>query len=58
MILSYNQVAYARAKTEKGTNLYITGLPTELKDDRLREIFQPYGDVIQTRILIDRSTGM
>jgi RNA recognition motif-containing protein len=37
--------------------LYAGGLPYEVTDDRLREIFSPHGTVESARVITDRSTG-
>ena len=37
--------------------LYAGGLPYEVNDDRLRELFSPHGTVESANVIIDRSTG-
>ena len=37
--------------------LYAGGLPYEVNDDRLQEIFSPHGTVESAKVIIDRSTG-
>lgn len=40
------------------SNLYICYLPVTLDDKRLRELFLPFGRIINTMVAVDRSTGM
>ena len=37
--------------------LYVGGLPYEVADDRLREIFSEHGAVESARVITDRMTG-
>ncbi len=37
--------------------LYVGGLPYEVTDDRLEEIFSAHGTVESTRVITDRMTG-
>ncbi|MEE8316567.1 MAG: RNA-binding protein [Syntrophobacteria bacterium] len=37
--------------------LYVGGLPYELTDDRLQEIFSAHGTVESARVITDRMTG-
>ena len=49
------KVAYARpsGETIKGANLYIKGLPKSMSQSELQDLFNPYGQIIQARILTD-----
>ena len=50
------KVSFARPSGTdiKNTNLYVAGLPMAVADDdALVELFRPYGNVIQARLLID-----
>ena len=51
------KVALARQGGEniKGANLYIRNLPVHWKDNELNEYFQPFGVIIQCRVLVDNS---
>jgi len=53
------KVALARPPGEntKGTNLYIRNVPPHYDENLLQEVFSPYGNIIQTRILMDHNTG-
>ncbi len=37
--------------------LYVGGLPYEITDDRLQEIFSAHGTVESSRVITDRETG-
>jgi len=37
--------------------LYAGGLPYEVDDGRLRELFSPHGTVDSAKVIMDRSTG-
>ncbi len=37
-------------------NIYVGNLPYQLSEDSLREVFSPYGEVISTRVIVDRET--
>ena len=37
--------------------LYVGGLPYEVTEDRLEEIFSPHGTVESARVITDRMTG-
>ncbi|XP_052789091.1 ELAV-like protein 1 [Mya arenaria] len=54
------KVALARPPGEntKGSNLYIRNVPHNYDEHTLQDLFSPYGNVIQTRILMDHNTGM
>ncbi|CAF1349640.1 unnamed protein product [Rotaria magnacalcarata] len=52
------KVSYARPKCEetRGTNLYIRNLPEKYDENKLMDLFLPYGDIIQARVIRDQST--
>ena len=43
----------ARQAEQDPTNLYIANLPQNIKENDLESLFNPYGQVISTRILRD-----
>ncbi len=45
----------ARQAEQDPTNLYIANLPQNIKENDLESLFNPYGQVISTRILRDAS---
>lgn len=53
------KVALARPSGEdiKHANLYIKGIPKETTREELAELFKPYGEIIQSKILVDQYTG-
>lgn len=54
------KVALARPGGEqiKGANLYVRNLPQQWKETELNKIFEPYGKIIQSRILVDLATNI
>lgn len=54
------KVALARPGGEqiKGANLYVRNLPLHWKESELNRLFDPYGKIIQSRVLVDLSTGI
>ncbi|GFO12244.1 Elav 2-like protein [Plakobranchus ocellatus] len=54
------KVALARPGGDqiKGANLYVRNLPTPWKETELNKLFDPYGKIIQSRVLIDLATGV
>ncbi|XP_076177531.1 ELAV-like protein 1 isoform X3 [Ptiloglossa arizonensis] len=54
------KVSYARPSSEaiKGANLYVSGLPKNLTQPDLENLFSPYGRIITSRILCDNITGL
>jgi len=38
--------------------LYVSGLAKSMTQDDLQRIFQPFGRIITSRILVDPSTGL
>jgi len=52
------KVAYSRQGGQvKGANLYVRGLPLSCTAIELEQLFTPYGDVVQSRVLTDPNTG-
>lgn len=53
------KVALARPSGEdiKHANLYIKGIPKDMNKDQLADLFKPYGEIIQSKILVDQYTG-
>jgi RNA recognition motif-containing protein len=37
--------------------LFIAGLPADLDDQELKEIFEDYGKVISAKVIMDKQTG-
>ena len=53
------KVAYSRQGGRiKGANLYVRGLPPACTAIELEQLFVPYGDVVQCRVLTDAHTGI
>lgn len=54
------KVALARPGGDqiKGANLYIRNIPVHWKEVDLNKIFEPYGKIIQSRVLVDLGTGV
>ncbi|XP_024942972.1 ELAV-like protein 3 isoform X8 [Cephus cinctus] len=54
------KVSYARPSSEaiKGANLYVSGLPKNMTQQDLENLFSPYGRIITSRILCDNITGV
>lgn len=54
------KVAFARPPSDdiKHTNLYITNLPRDITEDELVSIFQPFGPIIQRKLLKDKYTNL
>jgi len=38
-------------------NIFVANLSFKLREDRLRNLFEPYGEVESARIITDRNTG-
>lgn len=53
------KVALARPSGEdiKHANLYIKGITKDMTREQLAELFKPYGEIIQSKILVDQYTG-
>lgn len=58
------RVTFARQKpkTESSaappnTNLYVSGVPSTFTKKDLDELFQPFGNIVESRILMDKSSG-
>ncbi|XP_068992796.1 ELAV-like protein 1 isoform X8 [Neodiprion pinetum] len=54
------KVSYARPSSEaiKGANLYVSGLPKNMAQQDLENLFSPYGRIITSRILCDNMSGL
>ncbi|XP_051942748.1 ELAV-like protein 1 isoform X2 [Hippocampus zosterae] len=54
------KVSYARPSSDtiKDANLYITSLPKTMMQKDVEEMFSRYGRIINSRVLVDQSTGM
>ena len=54
------KVAKARMGGEniKGANLYVRNLPISWTEVELNKLFDPYGKIIQSRVLVDLNTGV
>ncbi|XP_075149807.1 RNA-binding protein 9 isoform X2 [Haematobia irritans] len=54
------KVSIARPSSEsiKGANLYVSGLPKNMTQPDLEQLFSPYGKIITSRILCDNITGL
>lgn len=53
------KVALARpsGSTIKGANVYVKNIPKHYSDEKVREIFSEYGNIIQVKVLRDSRTG-
>lgn len=38
-------------------NLYVSNIAFKLREDELRQAFEPYGEIISSKIIMDRETG-
>ncbi|XP_071097290.1 ELAV-like protein 1-B [Haliotis cracherodii] len=56
------KVAFSRkgdsGETVKGANLYIRSIPLYWGENELNNYFSPYGDIVQSRVLVDLNTGI
>ncbi|XP_055633281.1 ELAV-like protein 2 isoform X1 [Toxorhynchites rutilus septentrionalis] len=54
------KVSFARPSSDaiKGANLYVSGLSKSMTQQDLEALFQPYGQIITSRILCDNITGL
>lgn len=52
------KVAYSRQGRIKGANLYVRGLPMPCTAIELEQLFSPYGEIVQSRVLTDPNTGV
>lgn len=52
------KVAFSRMGDNiKGSNLYIRNLPKNATAEDVEQAFAPYGNIVQTRVLMDSTTG-
>lgn len=42
----------------KGSNLYVRNLPVAWTETELNKLFEPFGKIIQSRVLVDLNTGV
>ncbi|KAK2727403.1 ELAV-like protein 2 isoform X2 [Artemia franciscana] len=54
------KVSFARPSSEtiKGANLYVSGLPKNMTQQDIEQLFAPFGKIITSRILCDNITGL
>nr|XP_057930467.1 ELAV-like protein 1 [Doryrhamphus excisus] len=54
------KVSYARPSSDtiKDANLYISGLPRNLSQQDLEDMFSRYGHIINSRVLVDQASGL
>lgn len=38
-------------------NLYVSNIAFKLRDDEFRQAFEPYGEIVSAKIIMDRETG-
>lgn len=38
-------------------NLYVSNIAFKLRDDEFRQTFEPYGEIVSAKIIMDRETG-
>lgn len=38
-------------------NLYVSNIAFKMRDDELRQAFEPYGEIVSAKIIMDRDTG-
>ena len=43
---------HALIRHEPGTSVYVRGLADEVCNCRLREVFQPYGSIVQAKVIL------
>jgi len=48
------KVSVARKASKQNTNLFVYHLPKHMEREDLAEMFEPYGEILETRILCDR----
>ena len=58
-LLPAAQVSFARPSSEtiKDANLYISGLPRNMAQKDVEDMFTGYGHIINSRVLVDQATG-
>ncbi|XP_062849755.1 ELAV-like protein 1a isoform X2 [Trichomycterus rosablanca] len=54
------QVSYARPSSDsiKDANLYISGIPKNMTQKDVEDMFTRYGRIINSRVLVDQSSGL
>ncbi|ETO21724.1 hypothetical protein RFI_15478 [Reticulomyxa filosa] len=50
------KVAYSRPQSKEiqNSNLYVTNVPSDWDNERLGQVFRPFGFVVESRILVDQ----
>jgi RNA recognition motif-containing protein len=38
-------------------NLYVSNIAFKMREDELRQAFEPYGEIVSSKIIMDRETG-
>jgi RNA recognition motif-containing protein len=38
-------------------NLYVSNIAFKMRDDELRQAFEPYGEIVSSKIIMDRDSG-
>jgi len=56
-VLSCRLAHEKRTAPSSTTNLYISGLPEDVNEGSLKELFAAYGNVVSQKIIINRNTG-
>jgi RNA recognition motif-containing protein len=57
-VSSYHTDRTSKHETQlSDTNLYIRGLDPEITDDQLRAMCEPYGNIVSTKAIMDKSTN-
>lgn len=54
------QVSYARPSSDsiKDANLYISGIPKNMTQKDVEDMFNRYGRIINSRVLVDQTSGI
>ncbi|CAG0920378.1 unnamed protein product [Notodromas monacha] len=54
------KVSFARPSSDviKNANLYVKNLPRTITSQQLEQIFSPFGNIVTTRIILDRLSGL
>lgn len=42
---------------EDKSKLYVGGLPDSVNDDQLKELFTPFGEIVEAKVIMDRTSG-
>jgi len=49
--------ARPQSNQTRNTTLYVKGFPNQFNEKQLADLFSPFGDIVQTRILKDKQVG-